>query len=418
MNGTGKLAATAALALIAVALFSLPMPKSARASDSGREILAEEVDRPPSEVKRSWTPGEMLEADGNGSPLPIPLVSGWSKPDLTSVPESDPFSPGYFTPESPTAWPNRVHGKVFLRSGGENFVCSGTLVDSAGRNVISTAGHCVYDRNAKSFAEDVLFVPAYDGTGTTPEEQMPFGSWPATYIVTTPEYRRDGQLGADIAFFTVSGAPGRVLGGRKIVFDQDSTRRKVTIFGYPARPESLFDGGRMRGCRSTIVGRDTGSARQRINPATLWARPCRMEGGSSGGGWVTPRGFLTSIVSYTYCPSVPHLCGSTFGPVLGDRARDLYLSPEIGGPTRPSVTVTPGSGVQRLRRSVSFRITGSGSTPVSTLCRMDRLPARRCSGTVAYRNLKPGRHVLSVRAVDQTGRRSPVSKLIFTVAGR
>lgn len=405
----------AAIALTATVALSLATA-AAFGSTTGDGVAVEVVDESPAEVRESWTPALMLRAAADGSPSPAPFAFDGRSPATTL----DSTAGGDFTPEDTTAFPYRVHGKVFFRSGGQGYSCSGTLIDSAGRNVVATAGHCVYDREVGRFVEDLTFVPAWNGNAPDSAGKNPFGRWAARKIVTSSEYRLTGQLGSDIGFFTVEGEPSRGLGGRKLIFGLDAVGRQVTILGYPAEPSSLFDGREMQGCQSQVVGRDNGNERQLIFPAALWARPCSMGSGSSGGGWITSNGFLASVVSYGYCPGVPGLCDSTFGPVMGDVAKALYRSDPIGGSRRPTVAVSIASGPapRAGRRSVSFDVGGSGSTPVSRWCRLDRRPASKCSGTVTFRNLEPGRHVFGVRVIDQTGRRSVEEKRSFVVRSR
>lgn len=412
MNTEIRIAITATFLALAVGLATASTPAVASFDRSG--VAVGRVSETPAEVRSSWSPAEMLDAAANGSPAPAPRLLGGEDPVARSAASTE----GDFTPADPTAPPWRVHGKVFLRIDGEGFACSGTLVDSAGRNVVATAGHCVYDRKTRSFVEDLTFVPAWRGDASGGEDRSPFGQWPARRIVTTGEYRLTGQLGSDVAFFAVQGQPARELGSRKIAFGLDMVGRKVTILGYPAEPSELFDGKTLKGCSSTVAGRDNGNAARLIFPAALWARPCSMGAGSSGGGWVTSAGFLASIVSYGYCPTSPGLCDSTFGPVLESGAKALFRSAAIGGSRKPSATVQPGPAIERGRRSISFRVGGSGSTPVSKWCRLDRRPATRCSDFVTFRNLRAGRHVFGVRAIDQTGRRSDETRVSFTIAVR
>jgi hypothetical protein len=401
---------------VAVVVASALVPAGTSAAPSAETgLVVDTVEESPSEIRASWSQKEMLEAAD--SPTPSPLSNILGPIGLADpVPQASTTSTGDFAPEDPTVRPLRTHGKVFFRSQGQSYSCSGTLIDSARRDVVMTAGHCVYDRKAKRFVEDLAFVPAWNGRAESAAGRSPFGTWPATDLVTTDDFRLAGQLGADVAFFRVAGEPGATIGARKITFGQDSVGRKVTILGYPAKPEALFDGQEMRGCASTIVGRDTG--RGAIFPAALRAEPCRMGAGSSGGGWVTPGGVLTSIVSYGYCPAVSSLCDATFGPVLGELAKSLYNSEEIGGSRKPGVTVARASVSPVRTRTVSFEVGGSGSTPVATWCRVDSAPYRKCKDSVTYRNLAPGRHVFRVRAKDQTGRTSTERGLVFTVRGR
>ena len=405
VNETGRKASISlAIAFGAVVWLGLPATSTATTG-----IVVEKVKESPAATKAYWTAAELAEAAANGSPGAQTPSSSSPAPGLRSDLPAD----GDFTPDDPTTEPWRTHGKVVFRLGQKNFSCSGTLIDSAGRNVVATAGHCVYEPGAKTFVTNLAFIPAYDGTAVSASEREPFGTWPAKRIATTRDWRFAGQLGADIAFFTVTGEPGRRLGGRKILFGNQTTGRSVTIIGYPAEPSELFDGRQMRACRSLIADRDSGGGT--IFPAAFRATPCSMGGGSSGGGWITRGGLLTSVVSYGYCPGRTDLCSSTFGPVLGASAESLYSSDAIGGSRRPSITITAGPGARVVGSTASFRIQASGSTAVSKWCRIDRRPAQRCSGTVTYRNLEAGRHTFSVRSIDQTGRQSAKLGRSFTI---
>lgn len=408
----GRVAALVVILVAALAALAVP----AYGSDFQASPLAESVDESPVQVRQSWTPAQMLRAAANGSPAQTGGAT--DRPGSLTAIGSDTSTGGDFTPADSTAWPYRVHGKVFFRVRGAGFACSGTLVDSAGRNVVATAGHCVYDRETRRYVEDLIFVPAWRGDEATPAERSPFGQWAARKMITTDEFRLFGQLGSDVAFFTVEGTPSRDLGARKVAFGVDLVGREMTIIGYPAEPSALFDGRVMQGCRSTVVGRDSGNSTQLIYPAALWAKPCSMGSGSSGGGWVTSGGLLASVVSYGYCPAVPGLCGSTFGPTFGGGAKTLYRSEAIGGSRRPSAEILAGPESGKRTRTVSFEITGSGSTPVSTWCHVDRRRARKCSGSVTFHNLDYGRHVFGVRTIDQTGRQSTEARRAFVLGRR
>lgn len=412
MRAGNRRAIAAILLAITAGLLSAAQPAFGSAPDDG--VAVETVSESPGEIRQSWTPAQMLRAAANGSPSPALKVA--DRPVSTST--SDSSTSGDFTPANPTERPYRAHGKVFFRSRGEGFACSGTLIDSAGRNVVATAGHCVYDHRARSYVQDLVFVPAWNGNAATPSDRSPFGQWAARSMVTTDEFRLIGQLGSDVAFFTVEGQPSREVGARKLAFGLDLVGREMTIIGYPAEPSPLFDGRDMEGCRSTVVGRDNGNSEQLIYPAALWAKPCSMGSGSSGGGWVTEGGFLASVVSYGYCPGVPSLCDSTFGPTFGSGAKALYRSERIGGSRVPSVEIDAGPQTRGETRSVAFEVAGSGSTPVSIWCRLDRRPARKCSGVAIYRNLNPGRHIFGVRTIDQIGRRSAEERRPFVIRSR
>jgi V8-like Glu-specific endopeptidase len=199
-----------------------------------------------------------------------------------------------------------AHGKVFFTDNGVNYVCSGTAL--AG-DVVWTAGHCV-NEGPGGYYTNFLFVPAYrDGAA-------PYGQFPASRLITTGGWQLNGQFGVDVgAAIPTKNAAGQTLGQavveRSIAFN--STRNQsYTVYGFPAaRP---FNGQRMRAC-NTAWSRDDTSA----TPATMGV-PCDMNGGSSGGGWVTSGGQVASVVSYGY----GSLKNVLFGPHLEVEAQQLY----------------------------------------------------------------------------------------------
>ncbi len=303
---------------------------------------------------------------------------------------------GDFLPSDTEAFPLRVHGKVFFRVDGQDYVCSGTVVHSKGRNVVFTAGHCVFDETSRLYAEELVFVPAYkDGSA-------PLGIWPASAVFTTSRFVERGDLSHDIGAVVLEQKIQRDLGARKIAFGLDPRGRSYTIYGYPEEPQPAYDGGSLVGCRSMGEGRDPAQG----SPAPVAAAPCLMGEGSSGGGWLTSGGLLNSVVSYGYCGNVPELCGITFGPYFSDQAVDLYTFPAVGGPAEPTVKIKSGPPRRIGVRRAKFRFSGSGSTPVSFRCRLDGRPAFRCGKKTTLRRLGRGRHVLRVRSVDQTGKSS------------
>ncbi|MEO3810873.1 hypothetical protein ABGB17_17880 [Sphaerisporangium sp. B11E5] len=52
-------------------------------------------------------------------------------------------------------------GKVFFQVDGKPYWCSGTSIQSKYRNVVATAGHCVYDTDKNSFVDNWVFIPGY-----------------------------------------------------------------------------------------------------------------------------------------------------------------------------------------------------------------------------------------------------------------
>jgi V8-like Glu-specific endopeptidase len=224
-------------------------------------------------------------------------------------------------------FPNRTHGKVFFRSGGLDYVCSGTAVKSPSRSLVWTAGHCVYDPEllGGGFVTNFEFVPAYR------KGHKPFGEWPAHRLQSTSQWKNSGGLFSDDGTPFDEGAAivgtrnGKhlqsVVGARGIAFNtkRDHTYRAI---GYPAQaPPAEFDGRHMFGCISGYGGADHSFG----NPPPMRIT-CDMTGGSSGGGWVVHNRYIASVVSYSYQGDSNHL----YGPYFGNVAQGLYRSVKDG----------------------------------------------------------------------------------------
>jgi len=220
----------------------------------------------------------------------------------------------------PSATDSRSHGKVFFTAapGGvtEDFVCSATTVNSRNRNVVWTAGHCVFDSESAAFVSNWIFVPAYkDGVA-------PFGEWPARRLATTPGWQDSANLRYDLGAAVVAkNTAGQrlqaVVGARGIGFDQPRDQL-FSIYGYPAvAPPVEFTGEREFRCISSLAGidRPVGSG-----PATTKV-DCDMRSGASGGGWIVGTTLL-SVTSYSY----PTESARLYGPQMSTGAKELYKS--------------------------------------------------------------------------------------------
>jgi V8-like Glu-specific endopeptidase len=212
----------------------------------------------------------------------------------------------------------RTTGKVFFTLGADDYVCSGSAVDSPDRSTVLTAGHCVVDPETATDATNWAFVPGYvDG-------RAPYGIFPATHLATTSGWRGAEDFDVDLAFANVGpNAAGKrlvdVVGGQAIAFG--TARGQTTFaFGYPA--VAPWSGQRLIHCAGTVV-QDTTPV-----PSTDQGLSCTMTPGSSGGPWFSRfdprsgRGTLTSLTSFSYT----NLPGVLWGPYLGPVAQSLYDS--------------------------------------------------------------------------------------------
>lgn len=288
------------------------------------------VHRPAVDVRAYWTPRRMATA----RPAELAVGSGvrFARPSTLDG-YLRRLAPGRAAPSTPgpgTEWTGagavvRTTGKVFFSLGTDDYVCSGSAVDSPDRSTVLTAGHCVVDPESGITATNWVFVPGYSG-GTAP-----YGLFAAAHLVTTTGWATmedfDVDLGfADVAPNAAGAGLGDAVGGQKIAFGTPRGR-DTYAFGYPA--VSPWTGQRLVACSGRVV-QDTTPA-----PSTDQGLACTMTPGSSGGPWFSdfdPRtgtGTLTSVTSFSYSDQP----GVLWGPYLGAEAHALY----------DSVASTPGA---------------------------------------------------------------------------
>ena len=303
---------------------------------------AARVTQRPGAVRDYWTSARMRAAQPAGLRL---LADGTVVPERSSAVDAGADS---------TAFPQRVHGKVFFTvvGGSEpgDYVCSGTVVTSNSHALAWTAGHCVNDAEfGGGFATNWAFVPGYrDGA-------RPFGTWPAKQLLTTKGWKQGANVRVDFgAAVLARDAQGRgiedAVGARQIAFDAER-EENYTAFGYPAEPTLLhpeFDGERLYSCASALTGGDEPPGG---GPDPLEI-DCDMTGGSSGGGWVIDGGQVASVTSYGYTGDLFHL----YGPYQGSIAHELY--DEAAGPP----LLCAGTQVTNLGGAGTNTFTGTDST--------------------------------------------------------
>ncbi len=205
----------------------------------------------------------------------------------------------------------RTTGRIFFTTQGRNASCSGTAVTSANKSVVLTAGHCVKMNGA--FHTNWVFVPGYAAGN------RPFGTWPATRLLTTQQWNASEDINFDVAAAVVAPLEGKTLvdavGGQGVAFNQQR-RRQMYAFGYPAA--TPYDGSKLVYCSGRtfddfLASNDLGLT-------------CNMTGGSSGGPWMlnfnesTGLGTQNSVNSFKY-NFAPNWM---FGPYFGNEAQAVY----------------------------------------------------------------------------------------------
>jgi len=219
-------------------------------------------------------------------------------------------------------------GKVFFTLGGEDYVCSGTLVGGKRPDVVLTAAHCVSGGpgpgGATQWATNWMFVPGFaDGL-------LPYGEYTARRFFVSKDWTgpQGGREQYDAAFVqvaaaTLHGVSGPWVSGAvqpppglPVTFAarQDAAPLSRTyVFGYPA--ELPYSGLDQNYCAGP-VGAAGGSVRT----------PCGMTAGDSGGPWLagfvprTGTGQVVAVSTYKVSGSPRVL----YGAVLGPQARALY----------------------------------------------------------------------------------------------
>lgn len=243
---------------------------------------------------------------------------------------------GETTPVDREPW--RITGKLFMRFGSDNFVCTASVIDL---NLLVTAAHCVHNfgQEQDGFADAISFEPARH------ESDRPYGTWTGrTWYI--PRVYFDGSdvcspqapgivCENDVAVVVMEpDNEGRNLAdvvGRYDVSEFDEfgyahfigqRAGHITQLGYPSRD---FDGDKM--IRSDSLG--------------LWDDPFNVvwgsaqTGGSSGGPEIMNFGTETSAT----------------GPSATDEAPNVVVAVTSWGFTSGKVKV---QGASRFSRNTTF----------------------------------------------------------------
>jgi V8-like Glu-specific endopeptidase len=281
--------------------------KSAPASQAPASHAATPVVRGPAGHVAGTTPDQALAG---------PATRITTHEDLTVRPDSGPVG---------TPWTGNSHlppatttGKVFFTTrNGENWACSGSTVNSNGKDSVITAGHCVYgslggDVPGETWHSNWIFVPDYSN-GTAP-----YGVWTAKQLWVPTNFYNNQDYADDMGGAVINtNAYGQhivnVVGGQGIAWNWPDSEY-VYAFGYPAA--APFNGQTLQYCN---------------DPEFNWAEvsdtvglACNFTPGSSGGPWLMDFngefGYIDGVVDFGYT-SLP---GYVFSAYFGTNAESLY----------------------------------------------------------------------------------------------
>lgn len=305
------------------------------------------TDRQRNAVLDYWTPARLRSATPAPEPLTTPTPGIVTAPAPSSgVPQSAPptlpISLGspkddYYISNS-TSFPARVNGKLMFTAGnGQGYACTASVITAAGRSLIMTAGHCVFNADTGGWASNWMFIPAYD------EGAQPFGHWvghnayaPHAWIENSNDFTYDV---AAIPLLPNSNGQ-RVqddVGAWGYTFSTNANQYHQQI-GYPGSPSPPYDGGRMVGCDTSFDFFE--AAYTTASDGSMAVQPCSQGHGASGGPYVTTDGKVQAVDSHGYCEVNGTFCGDDFGTYFGVAAQNLYNATANLAPT-PIQTPTP-----------------------------------------------------------------------------
>lgn len=308
------IAVTLALAGCAASVTGEPVagdpPAAFYPIDSDSVSLRVEFEATAEEVNEYWTSERQRDAIPitPGVPSDIGVVGGDRATGVVidptdGVPSADrrrvaPTDAG----DLADAIASPAHGRLYMVFGDLNYVCSATVVNSEGRDVVVTAAHCVWDTDTGAMATYLAFIPADQNHG----ESRPYGTWAAEYAYVPSQFTEgafvDPYLGIvgdgwayDFAFLEM--APDEdgqliqdVTGGQGIAFGVPV--EDLVVIGYPSGEP--FDGATQRYC-ATDQWEPDGYA---------YVLDCLMTPGSSGGAWLAGfdpdlrAGYVVAATSY------------------------------------------------------------------------------------------------------------------------
>jgi hypothetical protein len=269
MRSAARFIAGAAAAVVALGLAAAPSAGAAAGDVVVHDLAVTAADQQA--VRDYWTTDRIAN-----------MAVGPSSPGQTPVdgPTGAGFAPGTAV--------DKTIGRLFFVDRGEDSSCTATLLASANRSTIVTAGHCVHGMdligNDPQWTSKLLFVPGFR------DNTRPFGDYVPRQVVVDSHWVADDQQSAyDEAFLVLNpGTDGRPAGVGQAIGLGLPGGLPAQEFGYPraakepghqGRPE--FTGQRVAHCWGTPK-ENPGSADITI-PKGQWGVPCDMGGGSSGG---------------------------------------------------------------------------------------------------------------------------------------
>ena len=238
-------------------------------------------------------------------------------------------------------------GRVLFHLSSGDYICSGSVVDDGDATnnptnnhaIVLTAGHCVTENTAGSFATNWLYIPSFDTSPTYTCSATTYGCWVADALYASTAFATAGGFNTQaiqndwgFARVTTGGFDGSQLdyklGSFPIQFASVASGTVLSSFGYPAAGK--YNGSDLIYCRNAI-------SYDALAGNATYGMTCDETGGASGGPWVQAADTtaysdarLTSLNSYRYSGGT-----KMYGPKFNSRTHDVFDAADAGG-TLPS----------------------------------------------------------------------------------
>ncbi|HET9649451.1 MAG TPA: hypothetical protein VFP34_14645 [Microlunatus sp.] len=290
-KGTGKVAEAKAV----TAYWTPARMKAAKPLDDVAELSG-----------RAPTQGKTVRPQAQGPAVKVAPGKSAAAPRAVKSPST--IAPQTFYPNLPYYYPAaRTNGKVFFTRSGLNYVCSASIVNSEGKSLVWTAGHCVADGGV--WDSNFAFVPSYSNGS------RPYGTWYARQLTTTSAWFYNRDFTQDVGAATMNRNFGyRIadyLGAQGLMWNQ-SANYYTCAFGYPqAAP---YTGAYLvETCGNTA----------NPNNGTIYMYS-GMTGGSSGGPWFRNFdgnwGYVNGHNDFIYTNAPAYM----YSPYYGNQVASLY----------------------------------------------------------------------------------------------
>ena len=174
-----------------------------------------------------------------------------------------------------TAAANSTVGRLFFRTPSGDASCTASVVNSATKNLIITAGHCVHPGGAgKAYHQNFLFAPGWNGGPSA------LGYWSGTAARASAEWAQSKKWDHDYAFVRLAPSNGTQIvdrvGGNAVLAGSTHAVADAQIWGYPM--QAPYTGKTAQRCDATTT---------RINSYAHDAvARCDFNDGASGGPWL------------------------------------------------------------------------------------------------------------------------------------